>query len=313
MTRFIQINDIHISDRPPRYRTDTYKTDIYRKLQYLFRIGIEEDFDFMLLTGDVFHFPQATKVSHELVNDMLELFTENEIQTYIVPGSHDIAAGRLESLPKQPLGTLGKHPNVQIIQDGSVTIAPGGLKLAGLGWNYDIDNEYIDYNVKSRVDVLALHAPITQAPNPYFATIQPQQLKNNLADMICYGHIHNPFNYQDKDLIISNPGSLSRRSLGGHLDDESDRPPGAAAITFDGLQSKIEQIEIPYKPKEEVYRLDLKEYKEEDNKVIEEFVKKLGDTKLSAVTAETLMQQAQALTDEKEIQELLHSIFMKVA
>ena len=317
MGKFIQINDVHLSDRPPRFRKDTYKDDVLGKIADSLYIGLSTSVDFVLFTGDVFHHPQASKVSHELVNDLMHLFNGySMLPIYIVPGNHDIAAGRLESLPKQPLGTLGLLPNVTVMEDGEM-YAVGGLTLACVGWNYRIDAGYIQGQVSKtgQTNVLALHAPIAPKSNPFFKTIQPEEIAD-LADVVCYGHIHTPHPARKVGgSWFSNPGSLARRVLGGNTDDEAERHPQIACIEFDPGRygPVVEYVDVPHKPMEEVYRLDLHEVAISDDEALTAFVQSLGEAELSSVTAENLIQEAQAMTDDVRVKEMLETILMQVA
>ena len=266
----------------------------------------------MLLTGDIFHHPQARRVSHELVNDLLTVLADADMPIFIVPGNHDIGAGRLESIPKQPLGSLGHLPNVTVMEDGKL-YEQGSITLASVGWNYRMDADYIRAMIPAeRPHVLALHAPVTPAPNPFFKTIQPAELAG-LAEVVCYGHIHTQHPIlQVGDTLFSNPGALARRALGGHLDDEAASKPHIAEVDFSYAGSNVYYVEIPHRPMEEVYRLDLHEVAVSDNEALTTFVESLGEVKLTALTAENLVQEAQALTDDVRVKEMLSSVFSQV-
>ncbi|MBU1122950.1 MAG: metallophosphoesterase, partial [Candidatus Omnitrophica bacterium] len=148
------INDPHTSDKPPRYRTASYNDDIFDKMDQAVRIGHENSVDFGVITGDLFHNPQAGKNSHLLVNRWMRFFYESELDWYILPGNHDLSAGRLASINKQPIGVLANHPNVTLLEDGVVHNTINDGRIVGIGWNYAMDAEYIKQRVPDDIDVL---------------------------------------------------------------------------------------------------------------------------------------------------------------
>ena len=311
MARFIQVNDIHLSDRPPRYRTNTYRQDIMDKLAWVFRKAIDTHSDFVLMTGDVFHHPQPSRVSHSLVNDLMALFSEYPLPVLVVPGNHDLMGGRLDSLDRQPLGTLTSHPNVKLLHE-EYEYEVAGLIVKGVAWNYAINAEYIFSRVPDKVHVLGLHAPILSGSNPFFEAIQPSAL-DNLADVVCHGHIHSPSWHTTENTAFSNPGSLSRRCLGGGLEDESDRVPSVAVIDLEpGGSPAVEYLAVEHRPSEEVYRLELHDVHKRDNEALDIFIRSLSDATLTAHTPKSLAEEAVKLTEESEVQRYLQTLFEQV-
>ena len=314
--KIIQVNDVHTSDRPPRYRIDSYKDDIFSKLNKVAVLANMNHVDGVLFTGDLFHSPHASRVSHKLVNDWMHFFDYIDSRIFIVPGNHDMSAGRVESLDKQPIGTLFTHPKVTALIDGSpVEVGNSNQYIAGLAWNYGVDANYIknkfDLFSSKPIDIVALHAPIATEKNPYFDTIQPEELEG-LGRVVCYGHIHTPAPVLvRKGMYFSNPGALSRRSLGGHLDSEASYEPSVAIITVsDGGSVDIVYKVIPHRPAADVFRQELHDSKIDDSDAIREFISQLASADLNVVTPESLSQKAQSMTENPNVKAIIEDIVL---
>lgn len=112
------MGDIHLAVTPPGRRTETYLADVQAKLDEIARA---DDIDGWLLIGDIFHNKRANRVPHWLVAwtwDWISTLampvgpSHPDRAVIVVPGNHDLADGSIESLARQPLGVLGRHPSV---------------------------------------------------------------------------------------------------------------------------------------------------------------------------------------------------------
>ncbi len=118
------VGDVHLNDRAPSMRTDTYTEDILDKLRFTVVTAKSIlDLDAVIWSGDIFHTKQPHRTSHWLVQQVLNLGQEYPCPWLIVPGNHDMQHDRIDSLGSQPLGTLfqagsampliGSHPKNQ--------------------------------------------------------------------------------------------------------------------------------------------------------------------------------------------------------
>jgi len=307
--KFLQINDVHLSDKNPRYRTDSYKEDVLDKLRFCMNLAEEKSVDFVLFTGDLFHVPQASKVSHRLVNDWLSIFDLSPCPIFIVPGNHDISGGRLDNLDRQPIGTLGAHSKATILEDGIVHDI-NGVTLCGVGWNYSISADYIKSKLpKEKIDVLALHAPISLKSNPFFETIGWEEL-DGTARLVSYGHMHTPEEPgRIEDTWFVNPGSLSRRSLGKSQIDDPDqiRTPQVALIDITKDSVETTYFVVDCRPASEVYRFEHYELQQENSKV-SEFVKSLRSSVVSQITTEDIISLVNKSTDDVDIRRVAEEL-----
>jgi DNA repair exonuclease SbcCD nuclease subunit len=302
--KYIQINDVHSSDKGPRYRTDTYSDDIFKKLDTAFSIASDIKADFVLFTGDVFHHPQAAKVSHHLVNRWQDLFRRYEnIPILIVPGNHDLAAGRIASLDRQPISSICVSSHVSLLLEGMI-FDIDGLKIMGLPWRYDVsETTIVNAIAEKEVDVLAIHAPITLKPNPFFSTIQPEQIAG-IAKVVSYGHIHSPIDPKIVNgTLYVNPGAIARRVLGSSPidEDDQDRVPSIAIVSLDNKFSATASHEtVNARPASEVYRTEIHDETVRRRFEINSFVKNLGEASIRRFTIEDLVLELRKISPDLE-------------
>jgi DNA repair exonuclease SbcCD nuclease subunit len=298
--------------------------EIFDKLYAVLEIANDNYVDALVFPGDLFHNPAPTKNSHFLVSRWLKYFDTVAEQMgsffhiIIVPGNHDLAAGRIENVDKQPIGILSHHPNVDLLHSGRF-IELKGVQIAGVHWNYKMNSQWIHdqlYDTVDRTDVLVIHAAIDQHENPYYEVIDPNELID-LARVVLFGHIHPPEHpygvtrYVDGQQLttwISNPGALSRGSL---TDSDLNRTPQVALIdihTSDDI--RIQYIPVPSKPATDVFRVEAAQLKKADAAEVERFVSQLAAVTISGVTIEGLAQKISEQSDDPDVvvkaQEILY-------
>ena len=242
--KLLTVNDVHSSDKPPTNRTSTYGEDIWDKLAHVYEISLTHNVDAIAFTGDLFHIPAASRVSHTLVQAWLYYLDTFSIPVLIVPGNHDLAYGRLSSLRSQPIGSLSILPNVYMFEEESSYVFVDGVPITGIPWRYDrTTEEFRELAKTSEAKVILTHAPVMKEPNPFFDTYQPDEI-SGFVDFICYGHIHPPeLPFQDQGTTFVNPGALSRATLS---ETDINRNPQVAII--DTVQNGVEFINVPSKP-----------------------------------------------------------------
>jgi len=326
--KFVQINDPHTSDKPPRNRTRLYNDQIFAKLQEAFDLANAEDANYVVFTGDLFHNPQATRVSHALVNRWCQLLSDNyQVVSLIVPGNHDLSAGRIESMDRQPLGVLANMPNVEILTRENGMFDANGIKMFGVEWDYKIDAAMI-LEAARGCDVLITHAPIAWQSNPYYDTIHPDELDELRARVICYGHIHVPEPLRSiredtwdrvvqysrgsgkrRHTVVSNPGALSRGSLTAN---DVERTPQVAVIEVTDKTVTARYEELQAAPAAEVFRLESAEMEKFRDESIREFTEQLRSAEVKAVTVEELADAADKLTKSKSVRAEARQILFDV-
>jgi DNA repair exonuclease SbcCD nuclease subunit len=261
----MQINDVHISDTPPRMRTATYREDVLAKLAACVAIANAERVDRIIVTGDVFHRKRARDTSHRTIQAVRAILHTGP-PVSIVPGNHDEAHG----------GGLGGQPLLSVL-DEHITLFDGPSVtdplIAGVPWSNAFEREggleaFAEAVRSAGAPLIFTHAPISDRPFPFGPEAQgwllrddvAAALENSGAQLIAHGHFHLAQDEWDSEnwILFTNPGALARASI---AEDDRDRAPQVAIIHYRvdprGGSYKIdsEYIEVPHRPAAEVFRI----------------------------------------------------------
>ena len=312
--KFLQLNDVHASDKPPVNRTDLYIEDIFTKLVEVVTLAYANQCEFIAVCGDLFHIPKSSRTSHGLVRrwlGIIDTWTQRG-PWLVVAGNHDLAAGRLDSVETQPIGVLAQHAGVALLSYGlSEVHCLAGVRVGGIGWNYKMDSEFIRRRADSKeLDILLVHAPIAERSNPFYPTIRPEDIAG-AARVICYGHMHSPEPpYEIGGTTFSNPGALARGALST---EDLNRTPQVAIVEVTPKAVNVEYIQLESaRPSSEVFRVEAAEVRKASNEAVSQFVENLGDTAVDAVTAESLAEEVQRVAKDQEVADLARDILLSI-
>lgn len=290
------LGDIHLADRPPSLRTETYTEDILAKLQFAAEEAKRRGADALVSAGDVFHLKTPTRNSHNLVQRTGEVLTSTGLPVFIVPGNHDLSNDRLDSLRRQPLGTLSKMEGVELLMGGHPDLPIFGLPYLW-DWQGQLPSWISRYREYSQgLDTLMVtHAPIFPPGEvPPYEFISADDWAERMGTGDCfYGHIHDPHGSyavptSAGEVQMCNNGAVSRGSL--HEATLKRKP----HMTFWHGLGNFEAVEIPHRPVEAVFRLQEKEDIDERVNRVEEFLSSVGETTLDGLSLEEVAHQARA-------------------
>lgn len=259
--RVLQINDVHLSDQPPRMRTPAYREQILDKLEAAMALVHPRLVHHVVITGDLFHRHQASHTSHETVQRVRRILNAPGIPVSLVVGNHDKARG----------GVLEGQPLLSVLGD-NVTLLEGphlSANIAGFGWTNELagtEEEIEAYLARGTWNVerslVFVHAPIVPEPFPFgpapagWVTIEKVLPHLNPETVyLGHGHIHggHRVHYDSQQTrLVGNPGALSRATIAG---DDQGRAPAVALITFDeqAHRVEVEYIALPHVPAEEAF------------------------------------------------------------
>jgi len=295
--RAIVVGDIHLSDRPPSMRTDTYAQDTLDELAQAVRIANVENVDVLLLAGDVFHIKVPSRTSHELVQSTAEVLAGCSVQTYVVPGNHDMQHDRIESLPRQPLGTLALADHVELLIGASDTFPVFGLPYL-YDWKRDLPkwmNQWQKWVREQPAPLMLTHAPIfppgRTAPYEYIDAEDWAAAAGNRGS-VYYGHIHDVHGTYETSggMKFCNQGALSRGSL--HEATLKRKP---AVTLWDSSDMSFTRMEIPHKPAEEIFRLKEKAIIDESEERLDAFIESIEKTELIGLSVEQVIAHAETM------------------
>lgn len=293
------VGDVHLSDRPPSVRTETYADDILAKLTFCVEFA-NANADVMVLLGDVFHLKAPSKTSHRLVVRTAEVLEGFNGRVLIVPGNHDLSQDRLESLPSQPLGALALHPNIELI-DG---LDPS-TGIFGIPYLHDIEKmKWLATTADAGTVLIATHASIfPPGLHPPYEHVNADAIDTH-GIPLAYGHIHDPHGfYQVGEAWFCNNGAISRGSL---HEETVKREPAVTLFDSEVTGCPFESIPVPFRPAEQVFRLAEVVERQEAQGRLDDFLSQVGEVSLTSISVEEVVAHArttdlpQAALDELE-------------
>ena len=301
--RYLQVNDPHVSDQAPLMRTASYTDDVIAKLKAAIDLAVVHECDAVVITGDLFHRKNAAHTSHLTVQRVREAL-EADIPVRIVRGNHDCRRGT-DSIAGQP---------VLSVVGGNVAILTGygDDYVYGVPWVDEMEGpdgiRSIAQAIPPGVPLIFAHAPVTLTPYPFgpeqAGWIMAEELAEALPDsarLFAHGHMHKGHPLaKERDIVFSNPGALSRATIGT---DDVDREPQVALITYDTEEQRVQvaYLSVPHRPAEEVFRLAVAEAATGRAVGIATLVEAIATASQEEVTAESLIGILRALPRPDDI------------
>lgn len=258
------IGDIHISDVAPSSRTDDYKTTIFKKLLFIKDYCNQNGADVVVLLGDVFHRKNPNLNSHDMVRELISIFSQFKAKVLEVPGNHDISMTS-KNLNRQPLAVLEEAGAISVIgfpYTKNFVFSTESFDVYGLGYsdaNDKLSESYFSINEniidQSKFNILCLHQMVLPDGETFFGDfINFAELAQFDFDAFCVGHYHPgfmPVLQERYGKIFLNPGAISRGSLDVH---NLDRAPEFVILEI--AEKKLvsfEEVQIPHEPASKVF------------------------------------------------------------
>lgn len=323
---YVQINDPHVSDQPPRMRLPSYLDDVLAKLGASVDFANEIGADGIVITGDLFHRKNATHTTHRTVQRVRDVLYRALMPVHLVPGNHDEANGG--GLAGQPLLSIPDGDRIHLLS------GPSGIDplIAGVPWNNAFERAGGTAELASAIrlthrPLVFAHAPITDRPFPFGPEAQGWVMDDELLAeierqcgeyhpflplLIAHGHMHGqqPIRrlrwYRLHELTFSNPGALSRGSVA-----EADvaRVPSVARIVYDGGVAglpavvSVEYYPIPHRPAADVLRIEEHERDDERATAVQRLATSLAGEYAEVVDEEVLRAVLQRLARPADVDE----------
>ena len=264
--KLLIFGDLHAADRPPGGRVDDYTRAILDKLDTIAKLCEKYEVEYALGTGDILHQKQSNRVSDALRQKLITAFKSFPCEVRVTAGNHDLGPDGLDSLPRQPLGTLEKAGAVQILTGltslgGKVAIVARPYNAVAEGVHdgvtdpsyYALTKEELKITEEWKVIGLAhgsLLAPGDSRPYPY---VNVDDIPNfDRYDLFVSGHIHEALGVvKVGDTIFANPGSIgrTRRDIPSYT-----RTVEVLVVTVDENGVSVEEVPVPgVKPATEVF------------------------------------------------------------
>lgn len=307
--RILHVGDVHVSDTPPGYRTDSYRDDILAKLQFVMEESIRSEVDAVLFVGDLFH--HRRRVSHALLADVADLLALHP-RVLLLPGNHDLIDNVLSEVGRQPVGILGRLPNVEVALDYTVISSPNNdvhVRITPVPYRSGLG--YVDCRVVpdpnftqlpgARFEVLWVHYGITEHELVHHTLVvsDPRWQPGHDCDLVLAGHIHDDLGtfgsarLKDGRPPVVNFGSLSRGSL---TEDALTRQPRVPLVRFVASPTSALQvvpIDVPCRPASEVFRLEDKLAETNGDRLASDFLASLDSAHVAVLSPEEVRETLQ--------------------
>jgi DNA repair exonuclease SbcCD nuclease subunit len=327
VTQICCVSDIHFSDKPPASCTESYNDDLFDLMGQVRELCAERGSP-LVLAGDTFHCKAPSRVSHRLVHRVC-VFIEGcipDFPVYILPGNHDMANDRVESVrDSQPLGMLYRAG----AQELNGWASP--FKVFGVPWLQG----YGDY-AKQCADSTTLHPQIydtvAEALRPYreagirepylvvtHAPLYPPgealtyeyfppdlwaEAMGPYGGNVFYGHVHEPhYPYRLRNTVFCNNGALSRGSL-----HEYNLTRQVGVTFWDQDTGDFEFVPLDAKPASEVFRLQEKQQATDMQGRLDEFLQSAGSARLEVLSPATVMAHVKSLELGKDVEDLVEEL-----
>ncbi len=277
--KILFFTDIHLrsaSDRPKWRLDDHYKTQ-FIELNDIRDIALAQKVDVIVSLGDFF---DNTRVSHQLVTDVLKWTQTLTCPIFSVVGNHDVnayvtsdrnnglgvlfesgAIGQLDELvwPEQKVIIRGVHVYIDPTQ----------------GDYFFTEKKYDDY-----FKIIGSHNFIIPHEVPFDAVL-PAQVKTN-ANAVILGHYHKAFQHTEGQTVFVNPGSISRCAI-----NEQHQPQVFILDTTTGL---INVVQLPNSlPAVEIFDMVAAAEMKSTEMNLQTFVESLEGTSFENVDVENVV------------------------
>lgn len=311
------VGDIHLSDRPPGWCTDSYLEDLFVILEHTVAKAREHQVDAVVWAGDVFHHKAPSRTSHATVQRAIRLVGAYHCPLYIVPGNHDMSSDRFESLfETQPLGTL-LQAGARLLQGWDTE---GYLPIYGVPWlgeftDATVSDALSDFRAKGKVtrggSLVIAHAPLfpTGLENPFECYKAAAWADAMGSQGSCYyGHIHDAHGvYQQSGVTFANFGAISRGSL-----TESDRE-REISVSVWTPEDGFSVVPVPYRPADEVFKVMQARAKADAEEKLTGFLEAIGEVRLEISGPDAVMEYVRGLELDADIEQMVLELVREAA
>lgn len=195
--KVVHTADVHLSsDHPERMEA----------LEEVIRLCEEEEAKLLLISGDLF---DKNVDVESLKTDVRPLFSDNDLQTYVIPGNHDEAAYRAEDHFGDDIEVLDETPfETREIEDVNIV----GLPYSDKGFSELIDP--LSESVKDNyTNILMIHCTLSGVSGGFggeseYMPVRPEEFARTGFDYIFSGHIHSSSTKKEiRETTFTYPGS----------------------------------------------------------------------------------------------------------
>lgn len=316
--QFLVIGDVHLADRGPRSRTPEYRQQIEDKIRWCVDLANDVRVDAIIQLGDFFHIKSPNRNSHGMVQEAAKILGQSKAPVILTVGNHDIRNDSLTTLKDQPLGTLGLHPNVEVLIGPHREFPLFGQPYFDLSSENLLQkqSEYEEVGGSNEYPILLAHNSIfPEKEIPPYNSISAEDWSEIFkAEYTLYGHIHEPmdmgWHYKLGRTHFLNNGSISRGSL---AERNLVRKPQVTLFDTSNEKDPFTTVEVPHLPAAEVFFLREALEDKAQTASVEQFLSSLGDAKIRFLTTEAIVEDARTRSNLspqalQELEDILENV-----
>jgi DNA repair exonuclease SbcCD nuclease subunit len=283
--RIITSTDEHLSDQPPGFRKDDYRSSILRKLQWQVDLAVSSNADAIIRGGDFFHVKAANRTSHSTIQSVAAIHRDLSIPTLALSGNHDMTNNDITSVMRgQPLGVLYRTGIFRELTNSVFDVGNRRVRIVGVSYDPLLTTDNLRERVRKTHDddilVAVVHALSSFAPEEKIQSFFNEPI-HDYRDLVfdggpdCYvfGHYHKDQGiYDHLGVKFINLGSVSRGAL---TFENLNRKPKVSMITVTANGLDAEEILIPCEDANDIFDLDLKKRLDHEKRDLSDFISKL--------------------------------------
>jgi len=219
---FLFMTDTHNrSERDqPKGRTDNYYKSILAKQEEIGQLLIDENIDYLLFGGDLFHRFDAPI---SLINDVATIWKSYKVKRKLgVLGSHDYNGFQMKTLRRTGLGNFVVNGNMELVSNGQdvfpsiISLVDGAVIVTGTPHSVHLSAAPENFatpfppTTTKQFVIQIVHGDLFPSYVPW-----QHQLIDSIhpfihADIVLSGHIHSGW---DAPIVIANDKTVSGRTM----------------------------------------------------------------------------------------------------
>ncbi|WP_337859858.1 exonuclease SbcCD subunit D [Ferroplasma sp.] len=217
MARFLHLSDTHLGYK--QYMMDLREEDFYESFNEAIDLGLEENVDFFVHTGDLFDtWSPSNRAMNEFKKAMLKLYKKNKIM-YLIMGDHDrpkrtdeVASRIFDFLGVKLLG-VEELQNIVINYGNEDILLSGISNMKGLRKNNLVEQyKKADIEAKNyKNSIMMSHQGVSPYLIPEACEVDSKDLPVNFK-YLAFGHVHDSYLITDKYPVFSYAGSTDLNS-----------------------------------------------------------------------------------------------------
>lgn len=280
--RWMFVGDLHLNSATPVSRKDDYAEAMLDKVENLAKFANENEVDFVVLGGDVFH----TKSQPDGFLVFVTLaFRKFKMPVYTIVGNHDILYTNVDSVRRTPLGVLLSSGVVKWMNSVSMTV--NGKKVLIQGKDYQLRPTIPNTPEGYEKAFLVAHqfVPHGMQFGEGDESFNEDEYQRSSWDVIYLGHDHMtyPISMVSGKPTVR-PGAISRgtKHIQNRMRDVMFVVTDVVADTSktSGIRVDFYQEKLEVKSAQEIFS-DVRIQREDVGKKMSEFVKALRDREIS--------------------------------